>query len=296
MMQKLTFIFIICMVLLTEWNLCGQTQVVGKTIALPTGEVRLKAIFASITNQTGYVFSYDSRKINDKKLVFIGKNNIFTLKTSLSEILPPDIRYKMIGKYIVLYKKPSKIIPVDKIHPKPIVVATIIPPLNTDLSDSISLKRVKAPLNSSVTELKRNRRQCSIETTYNPHLMHLSLLMGEKTFFGKASICYDYHESYHVGLGVGMNVHLTPVWGLSLDLTQYALVFGKTRKMDINTYTTELNPLVSYTLNKRFKIKFGPTVFRIKSNLMTRNANIDLGSHLGYNATIGMQILLFESK
>lgn len=291
-MRDLTFIILICLGCLTQWNLYGQSHLVGKTLTIPTGQVRLKTLLASISNQTGYVFSYDARKINDMKRIEIGKNNIFTLDSALSVILPTDIRYKMIEKYIVLYQKSSKVLPVYLNPTLPIVTEANIPNLKIDLSDTLNHKQLNIPLILGDTVRNESRRPLSIEATYHSHLMHLSLLLGKKTFYGKATIAYDYHESYHMGLGVGMNIPITGALGLSLDLSQYALVFGRTRKMDINTYTTELNPLVTYTLTKRFKLKVGPSFYRIQSNLSTKNSTIDLGNHLGCDAVIGLQISL----
>lgn len=305
-MQKWTYILLIWAGLLTQWNVYGQTSVTTKVLTLPSGQVRLKTLFASISNQTGCVFSYDARKINDKESVFIEKGNLFTLKTSLIAILPPDIKYKMIGKYIILYQKSSKVhvetkplINKDELNTKesePLQTDTILPITKASLSDSVNHNPKDTTLNVSETQTDLNQTQWSLEAMYNPHLTHLSLLLGKKAFYGKATVCYDYHGSYHMGLGVGMNINLTPRLGFSLDLSQYALAFGKTRKMDVNTYTTELNPLITYSLNKRIKVKVGPSVYRIQSNLKTKNETIDLGNHMGYNAAIGLQFLLFESN
>ncbi len=295
-MHKLTYILLIWIGLLMHWNLFGQTPAIDKILYLPTGDVSLKTVFNSISKQTGYVFSYDANKINDEKRIVIEKNNAFTLETSLNTLLTSDIRYKIIDKYIVLYKKSSEDIPIFIKPPLSIASSTTILQTATNLSDSLQFDPISYPSDSSIIGKERIRRQLSIETNVNPHLTNLSLLMGKETLFGKASIGYDLNESYHMGLGIGTNIKLLQKVGLSLDLSQYALAFGKTRNMDINTYTTVLNPLIFYTLNKKIKLKFGPTFHYIKSNLNTKNASIDLGSHLGCDATIGMQILLVESK
>lgn len=313
-MQKSTFIVLICMVLLTPWTILGQTTASKGTFTLPTGQIRLRTLFETISNQTGIIFSYDANNINDYESVTIGKSNTYTLTTFLTLVLPEDIKFKKLGKYIVLNKKSNQNLvdakplssrqSIDLSDLKPVASEIVYLFPKVDFSDSINVKRMGSTSDSSGTgatsattlTFTPYRMQWSIETIYNPHLMHLSLMMGKKHFFGKATIGYDYHDSYHLGIGVGTNFNLTPVLGLSLEISQYTLAFGKTRKIDINTYTTEFTPLLTYGLNKKLRFKVGPSIFRIQSNLKTKHKIIDHGTNWGCNAAIGMQILLFESK
>ncbi|HET9569822.1 MAG TPA: hypothetical protein VFP20_00210 [Bacteroidales bacterium] len=312
-MQKLIYIVVFWVGLLSSWNVLGQTVATKETIVLPTGMIRLKEAFASISDQTGCVFSYDSNNINDQAFVFIGKNNRFTLESSLSTILAPDVKYKRINKYIVIFRNVNQNLPdekplksnknLDLTDLKPLASEIVYLFPKVDFSDTIKVKRpsslgggTSSPLSSNVTEKTLLEKQWMLDATYDPHLLHLSLILGVKSFFGKASFGYDYHDSYHLGLGVGMKIPITPTLGLSLDLSQYALAFGRTKKMDINAFTTELNPKVTYALSKRLQLKAGPSVYRLQSSLKTKNERIDLGSHWGCNASVGVQFLLFESK
>lgn len=303
-MQKWTFIVLIWLALLTPRTLHGQTPVSNGSFTLPTGQVKLKTLFETISKQTGIIFSYDANNVIDYESVLIGTNNRFTMTSFLTSILPPDIKYKRIGKYIVLNKKsdPKKIdakplstnknIDLSDFKPLASEVVYLFPKI--DFNDSIKVNRMGSSTDTVGRESLPCRMQWGLETTYNPHLMHLSLRMGKKHLFGKATLGYDYNGSYHLGLGVGANHQFTPALGLSLELDQYALAFGSTRKMNVNTYTTELTPLVTYSLKKRLHFKVGPSIYRIQSNTKTKQKTIDLGHYWGFSPTIGLQIDLFE--
>lgn len=100
-MERLIRYCLFCVCLMSVLVLSAQNNQLNQKINLPSGQVMLKTALKSISNQTGYVFSYDPTKIIDKQLISISTNNL-SLISALKEILPKNIQFKFNGKYIVL--------------------------------------------------------------------------------------------------------------------------------------------------------------------------------------------------
>ena len=107
-MINLTRSILIWAFLLSVLVLNGQTNYLNKKVILPNGKVTLKSVLNSISTQTGCVFSYDPTKIIDKQLITIPTNSSLSLRSTLLEVLPKNIQYKLNGKYIVLQETDVK--------------------------------------------------------------------------------------------------------------------------------------------------------------------------------------------
>jgi len=99
---------ILCWCMLSVLILNGQNSYLNKKVNLSTGQVQLKTALNSISNQTGCVFSYDPTKIQDKQIITISSKGSQPLRSTLTEILPNNIVFKLNGKYIVLQETNNK--------------------------------------------------------------------------------------------------------------------------------------------------------------------------------------------
>ena len=90
--------------------LAGNSSFLNKPVSLPTGELTLKAVLKSISDQTGCVFSYNPSVVNDQQILVIKPLNNTALSRVLSSILPVSVSYNANGKYILLQKNNPQIL------------------------------------------------------------------------------------------------------------------------------------------------------------------------------------------
>lgn len=102
-MRKLKFSLLIC-VSIVQLSY-GKSTILDKTVILPTGQISLKLVLKSLSDQTDCVFSYNPTKIPENTILAFSINNALTLNNALKKILPKNIQFKVNGKYIVLQKQ-----------------------------------------------------------------------------------------------------------------------------------------------------------------------------------------------
>ena len=100
--------FLLGVCILSTMMLTGKNNYLSKKVTLPSGQIMLKTAFKSISDQTGCVFSYDPVKVVDKQWVSIPAKVSLSLRSTLTEILPKNVQYKLNGKYIVLQEIAGK--------------------------------------------------------------------------------------------------------------------------------------------------------------------------------------------
>jgi len=128
---------------------------------------------------------------------------------------------------------------------------------------------------------------------------HLGIIysnIGLNHLYSIISMGSDYYKSYHLGIGVGGNVLLSKYFGANIDLIRYALVGGKSFKINVRTATTQLNPILYCSIGQRLKLYAGPSVYLVKSRLANKVPNTDLGSFIGYSAILGVKIDLTKPQ
>jgi len=138
---------------------------------------------------------------------------------------------------------------------------------------------------------KTSRWLFEIELAGNNHLATVSSHIGLKSIYSIISIGADYNKSYHLGLGLGTNLNFGKHIGLDLDLTQYAIAGGRSKKIKIKAATTQLSADLNYSIGQRLKIFAGPSVYIIKSSYVNRTTTV-LGNFFGYSALVGIRINL----
>lgn len=293
MYRRIHFIPVCFILLLFPIMLNGQNNYLYKTVILPAGHIKLKAALKILSNQTGCVFSYDATKINDNQEINVSESNKLSLHKTLQWILPKDIHYNLMGKYVILHKFFEKKLTDSLLLPKP--VSVLLPVGNINPSTTIELDTLpQFVITSNIsTNIKpKSKSIFELELAGNDHLTTISTHVGRNNIYSIASMGYDYYGSYHLGIGAGSNLKITKHIGAEINLTQYALAAGKSVKYDIKAYTTQLCPVVYYIIGKSMKIFAGPSVYLIKSELLTGSTVTDLGRFIGYNTTFGVSINL----
>ena len=102
--EKRTVILVIGLLFFTV-QLHAQENILERQIKLPGNSIRVARALSEVSRLTGYVFTYDTKIINEDR--------VFTLPHAdmpVSEILDsvtgdPGIRYSVIGKHIILYRE-----------------------------------------------------------------------------------------------------------------------------------------------------------------------------------------------
>jgi hypothetical protein len=176
-MINLTRSILLWVFLLSVLVLNGQTNYLNKKVILPNGKVTLKSILNNISTQTGCVFSYDPTKIIDKQLVSIPTKSTLSLRSTLTEVLPKNIQYKLNGKYIVLQvadvknniksaaqatsskSSPQSTKVEGKINKNPALERLVLPPINSTTNTvliSQTTDSVEIPIIDSVVIAKND--------------------------------------------------------------------------------------------------------------------------------------------
>ena len=284
-------IFFVCFILLFPIILNGQNSYIYKTVNLAVGQIKLKDALKIVSSQTGCVFSYDATKINGNQEIIISENYMLSLQKTLQKILPEDIHYNLMGKYVILHKFSEKRLTSSLLSPKPLSAIQSIESINPDRS----LKLDTLLPFIYVTDTLKNHSLKSkdifeLEVAENNHLATISTHIGKNHIYSIFSMGYDYYGSYHLGVGAGLNLKIAKHIGANIDLTEYALVAGKSIKYDTRAYTTQLCPALYYSIGQRMKIVAGPSVYLINSKLVTGSSTSDLGKFIGYSATLGVRI------
>jgi len=130
----------------------------------------------------------------------------------------------------------------------------------------------------------------------NKHLSGFFIHIGANKLYSIISVGSDYYKSYHLGLGAGVKFQFTKYWGMNIDLIQYALVRGKSYKLNVRAATTELSPVLDFAIVPRLKVFAGPSLYLIKSMYINGNPTGSLGKYVGYSAMLGLKIDLGKSK
>lgn len=290
-MNRLIRVFLACFFLLFPVILSGQNSYLDKTVNLQVGQIKLKAALKILSGQTGCVFSYDAVKIKDNQEITIIKSDNLSLRTTLQDLLPKDIHYMLMEKYIVLHLVPKEKLTYSLLTPRPISVmqpAGNIHPAETPHPDTLALFLHAADTLKNVQP--KSKAIFESELAGNNHLATMSAHIGRHHIYSIVSMGYDYHGSYHLGIGAGYNLKIAKHIGANIDLIQYALVAGKSIQYDTRAYTTQFCPTLYYSIGQRLNIFAGPGVYLIKSKLVTENKVTDLGQYIGYNATLGIRI------
>lgn len=120
------------------------------------------------------------------------------------------------------------------------------------------------------------------------HLGTVFTQIGSHNLYGILLLGSDYYKSYHLGIGVGLNLKLYKHLGINVDLIQYALAAGRSRKLNIRAYTTQISPELNYLFGKRLKIFAGPSAYVIKSSYKKGTTTSDLGQFVGFSGIAGI--------
>lgn len=99
--------------------LSAQQTELKQPVSLDMRQQSLSNVFSTITAKTGFRFSYNARLLDAEKKVSIRVKNQ-PLDKVLAQLLPAEIQYKVIGKYIILSAAKTEEIVENKIPLKPI--------------------------------------------------------------------------------------------------------------------------------------------------------------------------------
>ena len=203
-------------------------------------------------------------------------------------------------------ESPNIIASVDTIQPikETATVDTVNPPkdpipLETNPTVETPLEQTIQKITTASPDTVRFKTTSSIiELGFaaNKHLSGFFAHIGAKHLYGIISTGSDYHKSYHLGLGAGVKFQFTKHWGMNIDLIQYALVRGKSYKLNVRAATTELSPVLDFAVVPRLKVFAGPSLYLIKSRYLNGNPTGSLGKYVGYSAMLGLKIDLGKSK
>jgi hypothetical protein len=150
--QLLILIFLLISATLTFAN-NTKTQ----ELKLYKGNYTLEGVTQAISNQSGYVFSYSSKRINPKQCINVKSQNYKNINDLLDRVLPKTISYSIHNKFIVLnsvkvVEKPVKapeIRRVSKYEPKVSTPVDIEPSYSTN-EELETVNTVEIPTNSPI--------------------------------------------------------------------------------------------------------------------------------------------------
>ncbi len=126
------------------------------------------------------------------------------------------------------------------------------------------------------------------ELAFDNHLGTLSIHWGLSSIYGSFSLGGDYNKSYHMGIGIGTGFGIYKRFGMNIELKQYALVAGRSRRVNIRAYTTQLSPVLNYKIGDHWKISLGPTFYTINSVYKNGSTTTNLGKYNGSGGIIGV--------
>jgi len=149
------------------------------------------------------------------------------------------------------------------------------------MSDADSLIIIKPEKHLSVTRTE-------LLFAANNHLAIMSTHIGLNNVYGIVSLASDYYQSYHIGLGIGFQAPLYKRLGASIDITRYSVVAGKTKRVNVKAYSTEISPALNYRIGDRLKVILGPTAYLIRSKYSYGSTTTSLGRFIGYSAMLGV--------
>lgn len=327
-MTKLISCFIFCTLFLFPAALPAQSSYADKTVTFSAGRSTLKAALDKLSSQTGCVFSYDPTKVNDKleyNFPSLGKQ---TLKAALHKILPPAIKFKFSGKYVILQrpdavkadppvkasalavrtatpktevKMPIITLPVEMKDTLPVLKDTLIAsvtdtiPLPLIFSDTIPVAIIATKDTVTTPDSLKTGRSGFILTpgfAANNHLAGFFVQIGADKLYSILSVNTDYNKSYHLGLGVGAKFQFSKHWGMNIDLMQHAMMRGKSYQLKVRAATTELIPALNFAVLPRLQLFAGPALYLIRSRYINGNPTGSLGRYIGYGAQVGLKLEL----
>lgn len=338
------FTLFFLMITLTVFS---RNDYLEKKIILTNGSFSLKDVLKTLSDQTACVFSYDPTKVNDNKTITTSAGT-YTLQSALQKILPPNIQYKMTGKYVVLQKASTGNSTDLKIAPNPVskVVQVVMNVNNTPdktLKDSIILPPVEtpqrvdfkdttevfvnsginkdeiitdqqiapeilveSPLKDSVVSIEQKEDSviqggnATVKSKFRPksifelelaadnHLRTISTHWGLSSVYGIFSLGGDYKQSYHMGIGIGTGFKIYKRLGMNIDLSEFAIVGGRSRRVNISAYTTQFTPTLIYKIGQHWKISLGPTFYTINSGYKNGSTSTNLGRYSGSSGIVGL--------
>ncbi|MDO9152566.1 MAG: hypothetical protein Q7U47_02460 [Paludibacter sp.] len=277
-MNTLIRSLVVCVFVLFPILLNGQNNYHDKMVVFPAGQISLQSALKILSDQTGCVFSYDPTKIIDKQVLSVSKYNNLTLGTALQIILPKSINFKFNGKYVVLQKT-------DLIEAKTIKK-------NVVKKSSVKTKKAQGISNLFDGFKITEPIILDMELAGNKHLATFSTHLGLNNVYSIFSFGYDYFGSYHLGIGAGVNFKLDKRVGINIDLVQYGMVAGKSIKLNTRAYTTQLSPVLNYSIGQRVKIFAGPSVYLINTSIVKGTSTSESSNVIGYSAILGIRINL----
>jgi len=204
-------------------------------------------------------------------------------------------------------ESPNTISAVDTIQPvkETVTVDTVNPPkdpIPLETTPIVETSLVAAPPKTitatapDTVKIKRTGSIIELGFASNKHLSGFFAHIGVNHLYAIISAGSDYYKSYHLGLGAGVKFQFTKHWGMNIDLIQYALVRGKSYKLNVRAATTELSPVLDFAVVPRLKVFAGPSLYLIKSRYLNGNPTGSLGKYVGYSAMLGLKIDLGKSK
>jgi hypothetical protein len=312
--------------------LAGNSSFLNKPVSLPTGELTLKAVLKSISDQTGCVFSYNPSVVNDQQILVIKPLNNTALSRVLSSILPVSVTYNANGKYILLQKiipiiieKPTTSKTKSIIDKDPKKVSLVIPTAVDDYfakqiphekdtmvqilpAEKVMLEPIK-PLFKDVeigiitidsVAVRKIKIRNFIRRTFELHtgisssspLSSVILQAGAFGFYGIASLSTDYNNSYRLGYGVGAGFDFRNNMGININLEQNSLFAGKSYDLGVRAVLTHIDPLVTFAVSRDFRLFIGPSLYMTQSSY--ESSSTDLGKSYGVGAMIGVKLDLIS--
>ena len=247
------------------------------------------------------------------KFKFKGKY-VVLLKPDAAKIDPP-IKTPALSVHTVpvntktefkIAENPKIMVAIDTIQPVDVstTVESVNPPadpiplestptLETPVAQTIQKNTTVTP---DTVKFKTTSSIIELGFAANKHLSGFFAHIGVNHLYGIISAGSDYYKSYHLGLGAGVKFQFTKHWGMNIDLIQYALVRGKSHKINVRAATTELSPVLDFAIVPRFKLFAGPSFYLIQSRYLNGNPTGSLGRYVGYSALLGLKIDLCKSK
>ena len=198
---------------------------------------------------------------------------------------------------ITIPKEANAVKPRQSIEPNLITIVST-PTINSDTVININSQKniEKAPqpiLTTGNEKIKTPEKlKVSLGLSFNSHLGTYQTQFSYKNIYSLLSLGTDYYKTYHLGVGVGIDYKLNKAWGLGLNLIRYAIVGGKSYKLNVRTTTFELNPVVSYTILKRITLFAGGSAYIIKSKYVKPSPSTNLGSFGEFSPTAGIKLNL----